>query len=163
MAGLSGDRKRLAEQMDESRAEQRMSWEQVARRGGISIALLRRIRSGGRITKDSEIAIERGLDWVRGSVTSVLRGGTCAYGFVEPTPTRNAPSLDPRTASPEELGELLEQLRDNLVEDLGKEAGLDKFATQYTQLMKIRAHGRRNREAGTSQDRIQSHVPTPNE
>ncbi|MFB9307533.1 hypothetical protein, partial [Kibdelosporangium philippinense] len=83
---MSGDadRERLAELMDESRAEQGLIWEQVAARGKISIALLRRIRKGGSLTEDSKIAIERGLDWTRGSVNEVLAGGTYSYGFVEP-------------------------------------------------------------------------------
>jgi hypothetical protein len=138
MPAMSGDRQRLADQMDESRAEQSMSWEQVAQRGGISIALLRRIRSGGRITKDSEIAIERGLNWVRGSVANILRGGPYTYGFVEPTSKRKRAPLDPLTSSPEEIAEFLEEVR--------QAQGEEAFFELFQATLKVNMQARDDRE-----------------
>lgn len=68
-------RKRLADLMNVARARQRMTWEDVAQRGGISVALLRNIRKDrAPITLDSEVAIERGLRLPDGWVRRVLTG-----------------------------------------------------------------------------------------
>jgi transcriptional regulator with XRE-family HTH domain len=90
------------------RTERRLTWERVADRAGLSVALLRNIRAGtAPITKDSKIGIERALDWARGSVDAILAGG-------EPSPL-DEPT---RESGPVTLvGQRLLQLYDLLIAD----------------------------------------------
>lgn len=77
-------RKHLATAMNRRRASLHTTWDEVARRGGISVATLRRVRNGNDpITIDTVIAIERGLNWDEGHVDAILTGA--------PTPPTSAP------------------------------------------------------------------------
>lgn len=70
----SASRRRLSERMNESRARQQAKWEEIATRAGISVSLLRKIRSGDvGLTMDSKLAIERGFRWSDGDVDRVMR------------------------------------------------------------------------------------------
>lgn len=66
----------LAEIMDHSRAQQQMTWDQVALRAGISTAQLRRMKNGQQraLTLDGILAVERGLNWPDGTVNAILDG-----------------------------------------------------------------------------------------
>jgi hypothetical protein len=75
MTARSDGRQRLTQHMEGRQAELRLTWADVAQRGDISVALLRRIRNGGaRLTAKSKVAIEVGLDWPRGTVDAILAG-----------------------------------------------------------------------------------------
>lgn len=77
-------RKQLATAMNRRRAALHIKWDDVARRGGISVATLRRARNGTEpLTIDTIIAIERGLNWEDGHVEAILDGA--------PTPPASAP------------------------------------------------------------------------
>lgn len=68
-------RRQLADAMNRRRAELRTTWDKVARRGGVSVATLRRARRGSDdLTLDTIVAIEMGLDWEPGYVEEVLSG-----------------------------------------------------------------------------------------
>jgi hypothetical protein len=111
MTESSGARRRLAECMDDRRAElgrteRRLTWERVADRAGLSVALLRNIRAGTvPITKDSKIGIEQALHWTKGSVDTVLGGG-------EPTVVPS--ERDPESITDEEVEEALMIMRAGL-------------------------------------------------
>ncbi len=78
MTDLSEDAlRRLAEFMDVERARRGDRWDDVARRAGISIALLRNIRKGrAPLTLDSKMAIQRAYDLPDGYLNAVLAGTT---------------------------------------------------------------------------------------
>src|SRR2546428_3234991 len=70
------ERKRLDGVMDRRRARLGLSWGDVAERGQLSVATLRRARRGsGELTLDTKLAIERALRWADGSVDAILTGG----------------------------------------------------------------------------------------
>ena len=87
-------RRRLAELMDERRAELRLRWRDVADLGGVSYEVLRAVRHGtGEIRRLTQRGIEDGLKWAPGSVQDILDGG-------EPRPAEpvgSVPGLPPMT------------------------------------------------------------------
>lgn len=92
----SGDWKRLADLMNKSRAKQQLTWDMVAARAGVSVALLRNIRKGrAAVTLDSELAIERGLDLPEGWVQRALSGKPASPDERQPEP--EAPDLRDET------------------------------------------------------------------
>lgn len=127
-------REQLAAAMNRRRAALHIKWDEVARRGGISIATLRRARKGeGPLTLDTCIAIDRGLSWEEGHTEAILAGA--------PTPAESAPTppappgIDPkrwRTYDAERQAQIIElrRLRDQadaalrrMEEDPGRQAG----------------------------------------
>jgi transcriptional regulator with XRE-family HTH domain len=71
------DRERLSEAMEDRRIELGMSWADVADEAKISIAHLRRIRTGhATLTPLAARKIEKGLRWKAGSVRDILGGQT---------------------------------------------------------------------------------------
>ena len=69
-------RARLAALMDERRLELRLTWQDVADRGGISLRALANARTGdAEIRPLTQAGIEGGLQWERGSVARILAGG----------------------------------------------------------------------------------------
>lgn len=84
-------RQRLAALMDERRLDLRLTWQEVAERGSVSLRALANARTG-----DSEIrpltqrGIEAGLHWTPGSVAEILAGSA-------PTPRE---ALGARTGIP---------------------------------------------------------------
>lgn len=87
MTTASDARARLAARMNESRAQQQMSWEQAADRAGISTSLLRAIRSNKlSLTLDSKIAVERGFSWQPGDVDRILSDPDYVPGVQVTTP-----------------------------------------------------------------------------
>jgi transcriptional regulator with XRE-family HTH domain len=74
MDAESADRN-LEDAMNDRRIELGVRWEEVARRGGLSVAQLRRFRKGiGPRTPDTTRAVERALTWDSGHVASILSG-----------------------------------------------------------------------------------------
>lgn len=70
------EHERLDEAMNQRRLALRMTWQDVAKGAGISYEALRAIRRGD--SKPTELtarALDEALQWVPGSVYSVLRGG----------------------------------------------------------------------------------------
>lgn len=65
---------RLEQAMNERRLDLGMRWNEVARRAGVSTETLFRFRKGLR-TEDTTHAVERALQWRRGSVDAILTGG----------------------------------------------------------------------------------------
>lgn len=115
---------------------------------------LRRIRNGKiEISELAEVGLEDALELQPGSIRAFLAGSAS-----ELIPrTQQAP--DPRTASPEELAEALEELREYLIETHGRERGLDLFAEDYQRLLSIRARERRKRETSMSYTELSSASP----
>ncbi len=69
------NRERLSEAMEDRRIELGMSWADVADEARISIAHLRRIRTGhATLTPLAARKIEKGLRWKAGSVRDILAG-----------------------------------------------------------------------------------------
>lgn len=93
-------RKRLAEAMNRRRAELRTTWDEVARRGGISVATLRRARNGSdELTLDTIVAIERGMEWEQGHVEALVAGRDPVTRRNEHSPPAGPPpgwGIDPR-------------------------------------------------------------------
>lgn len=112
----SGDWRRLADRMDLRRAELGLNWDEVAAAGRISVATLRRVRGGATITRDNEVAIERGLRWTSGSVGSVLAGGEATPLDGGPALPMDATSRETRarvlTATPEQIVEMRQLIED---------------------------------------------------
>jgi hypothetical protein len=76
MAIQTESRRRLAALMDERRLELRLTWQDVAERGGISLRALANARTGdAEIRPLTQAGIEVALKWERGSVTRILAGG----------------------------------------------------------------------------------------
>lgn len=65
---------RLEQAMNERRLDLGMRWNEVARRAGVSTETLFRFRKGLR-TEETTHAVERALQWQRGSVDIILAGG----------------------------------------------------------------------------------------
>ena len=146
MAESSGARGRLAEYMDDRRAElrrtdRRLTWEEVATRAGFSVALLRNIRVGtAPITKDSKIGIEQALGWTKGSVDAVLAGGK---------PTVVPSERSPESITDEEVEDALAVIRAGLKrlyppEEVDRRMALER--KKITEAQKVQA--RRRRPAG---------------
>lgn len=140
--------------IDTARVELDLTWDEFARRSGVTRATYYNIQSGRNPGKLTRKKIEDALDWGRGSIAKIIRGEE---------PIRLRGDIDPRTASAEELGEMLEQSRERLVEDLGEEAGLDEFAALFQETLLIRARKARLSEGGASEDSAASQLTTPNE
>jgi hypothetical protein len=90
-------RQQLATAMNRRRAALNIKWDDVARRGGISTATLRRARNGDgdeTLTIDTIAAIERGLSWEEGTVEAMLTGAPVpqASAPIPPVP----PGFDPK-------------------------------------------------------------------
>ena len=84
-------RRRLADLMDERRAELRLRWRDVADLGGVSYEVIRAVRNGtGEIRRLTQRGIEDGLRWAPGSVQAILDGG-------EPRPLDENAGLPPMT------------------------------------------------------------------
>ena len=83
------ERRRLAELMDERRAELRLRWRDVADLGGVSYEVIRSVRNGnGEIRRLTERGVEDGLRWAPGSVRAILGGG-------DPRPAGEPDTLPP--------------------------------------------------------------------
>jgi hypothetical protein len=94
MAPLDAERQRLADFMEDRRADLRLRWEDVAAAGGISVKALHDVRNGtGRPRRNTLRGIDAGLQWEPGSAERILAGG------------------GPRPANSWPLGRLLEQRR----------------------------------------------------
>ena len=90
-------RKQLADAMNRRRAALNIKWDEVARRGGISTATLRRARNGGSdetLTIDTIAAIERGLNWKEGTVEAMLTGAPVPPASAPPPSA--PPGFDPK-------------------------------------------------------------------
>lgn len=76
MTDLTDDElRRLADFMDLERARRGDRWDDVARRAGVSVALLRNIRKGrAPLTLDSKMAIQRAYNLPDGYLDTVLAG-----------------------------------------------------------------------------------------
>ena len=69
-------RKRLAGLIEQRRRELRLTYDQVAQRGRISLKALYGARTGSHgLRADTKAGIEDGLDWERGSVDRIEAGG----------------------------------------------------------------------------------------
>jgi hypothetical protein len=76
MAADDDGRARLTKAIEDRRIYLRMSWDEVARGADISVAHLRRIRSGAApLTPMVARGLEESLQWDNGSVNRVLAGG----------------------------------------------------------------------------------------
>jgi hypothetical protein len=76
MTEQDANRKRLAHLMDERRIDLRMQWSDVADAIGISVAHLRRIRSGhASLTFKVTRGIDQALRWRNGSTMQIMEGG----------------------------------------------------------------------------------------
>lgn len=74
------EREALQEAMEARREYLKITWQDVAREGGVKADTIRAARTGtAPIQQSTHAAIERGLQWKPGSVGAVLAGG-------EPTP-----------------------------------------------------------------------------
>lgn len=97
MAPQSEARRRLAALMDERRLELRLTWQEVAERGGVSLRAIANARTGNvEIRPLTQAGIEAGLDWGQGTIERVLAGG-------EPlghAPVAPLPDTGPRTFPP---------------------------------------------------------------
>lgn len=150
----SGDtHQELYEAIDDRRVELDLTWKELAVRAGISTTTFENVRHGRLPRKLTRRRIEDALGWTRGSINAILDGGK---------PALRGQAPDPRTASPEELAEALEQLREELIEEHGAERGLDLFAEDYQRLLSIRARERRKRDGQTSRDRKELPAAGPN-
>ena len=86
MAGITDDRRRLSDLMEQRRLELGLRWKQVAEAGGISYESIRAIRSGTADMRSlTRHGIETGLRWEAGSVERILAGGDPAP-LAEPAP-----------------------------------------------------------------------------
>lgn len=75
MATQPKARRRLAALMDERRTKLRLTWQEVAERGGVSLRALANARTGdSEIRPLTQAGIEAGLSWGQGSVERVLAG-----------------------------------------------------------------------------------------
>lgn len=108
----------LDEAMKRRRLELRMNWRQVVETAGISYEALRAIRRGDyRPTELTARRLDDALQWLPGSVTTVLAGG-------EPTAIEDAPVTDELSASaPASLSQELD-LAARLLGSTVKEMGL---------------------------------------
>lgn len=99
-------RSRLAQYMDDRRADLRLTWAEVARAAGINRETLRQIRSGtSDIRALTQRAVEDALRWKSGSIRMILAGG-------EPTPLKARPE---RPASPQEQElQLIREIRERI-------------------------------------------------
>lgn len=71
----AAERSRLSAVMEARRLELDLSWDKVAKRAGLSIAHLRRVRGGDvALTAKAKWKIEQALRWNRGSIDLVLAG-----------------------------------------------------------------------------------------
>lgn len=128
-------RQQLAATMNRRRAALNIKWDEVARRGGISTATLRRARNGSgdeTLTIDTIAAIERGLSWEEGTVEAILTGAPVplASAPIPPAP----PGFDPK----------LWQSYD----DVGRQAILDGYRLADKRRARNRPdEGARNRSA----------------
>ncbi len=95
MAPQSEARRHLAALMDERRLELRLTWQEVADHGGVSLRALSNARTGDvEIRPLTQAGIEAGLQWDQGSIELVLAGGN-------PVPLGAASEpLPPRTGLP---------------------------------------------------------------
>lgn len=79
-------RRRLADAIDERRLDLDLRLTDVAERAGITRQTLRRVRfESGEITALTKAGLERSLQWRRGSIDAILRGG-------DPTPIESPES-----------------------------------------------------------------------
>lgn len=84
-------RRRLAQLMEDRQVELDLTWEEIARRAGMTATNLRRIRHNeSALPRRTARKIERALEWQPGSVEGVLAGK-------EPVPT---PEPEPEPADP---------------------------------------------------------------
>lgn len=81
---------RLDQAMDERRLELALKWRQVAERADLTAFHLQRIRSGKvKLSKDAAAAIDRSMEWERGSAWRVY------YEDGEPALLRPTPGAPP--------------------------------------------------------------------
>ena len=94
-------RARLADLMDQRRRDLRLTWDQVAARADIHRETLRQIRNGSSdtIRPLSAAGLEDALEWERGSIDTILRGGS----FAEASP----PMAEQEPPLPENLAALI--------------------------------------------------------
>lgn len=84
----AAERSRLSAVMEARRLELDLSWDKVAKRAGLSIAHLRRVRGGDvALTAKAKWKIEQALRWNRGSIDLVLAGK-------DPEPAADPPVAD---------------------------------------------------------------------
>ena len=84
-----GARRKLADLMDDRRAELRLRWRDVADLGGVSYEVIRAVRNGtGEIRTLTQRGIETGLRWSPGSVRAILGDG-------DPRPAGEPDTLPP--------------------------------------------------------------------
>ena len=114
-------RARLAGLMDERRLELRLTWQDVAERGGISLRALANARTGdAEIRPLTQAGIEGGLQWERGSVARILAGG-------DPLPLGDVPA--PR--SPVQVPSAAPAPRDRKLPVLGLDPGEEEALQPY--------------------------------
>jgi DNA-binding XRE family transcriptional regulator len=145
---------RVWQYIDTARVELDLTWDELARISGVTRATYYNIQAGRNPTKLTRKKIEDALDWGRGSIAKIIKGEE---------PIRLRGTIDPRTASAEQLGELLEQSRESFIEELGEEAGMHAFAELFQRTMTIRARKGQPGESTTSIDSEASPACTPNE
>jgi len=69
-------RRQLAAHMNERRRQLRIDWNEVARRAGMTVENLRRIRRGTiSVSENAAVQIDEALGWELGSVEAFLAGG----------------------------------------------------------------------------------------
>lgn len=110
MASQSEARRRLAALIDQRRLDLRLTWQDVAERGGVSLRALANARTGdSEIRQLTQAGIEAGLQWEPGSVARVLEGGDAVEVTSQhaAAPLRARPSGDPQFPPEMEEGILL--------------------------------------------------------
>lgn len=121
---------RVWDHIDAARVELDLTWDELAERSGVARATFYNIQSGRTPAKLTRKKIEDAVGWSRGSIAKIMRGEE---------PTAKRVGVDPRTASADQLGELLEETRQQLVDDLGEDEGLDRFAELLHQTLTVRS------------------------
>lgn len=112
---MDANRERLARAMDARRIDLGLRWQQVAARAHMSVGNLSRIRNGSiTLTQLAAAAIERALEWPRGTIDAYLRDEGVevrADGFADIAPPEEGARIGLGASYDETIKRLPEAMR----------------------------------------------------